>query len=69
MADIRLVLSKHAIEQARVRGISINEIKEAIQKGTKFIQGNKVIASFRHIRIVYRKLKDNNFIITVMVRK
>ena len=68
MAEINLVMSKHALEQARERGVSINEIKETIQKGIKFIQDGKIIASFRHIRIVYRKIKDEHHIITVMVK-
>jgi len=69
MEEIKLVMSKHALEQARERGISINEIKETIQKGIKFIQKKKVVASFRHIKIVYKKIKEKYFIITVMIRK
>ncbi len=69
MAEIKLVMSKHDLEQARERGISINEIKETIQKGAKFIQDSKVVTSFRHIRVVCKKLKDRYFVITVMIRK
>jgi len=69
MAEVRLVLSKHALEQARERGVSINEIKETIQKGIKFIQDGKIVADFRHIRIIYKKTEEKYFIITVIIRK
>ncbi len=69
MVEVRLVMSKHALEQARERGISLNEIKETIQKGAKFIQDGRIIAIFRHIKMVYKKFENKYFIITVMIRK
>ncbi len=62
-------MSKHAHEQARERGVSINEIKEAIQRGSKFLQGNKVVSNYRHIKIVFKKMKNKFFVVTVMIRK
>ncbi len=66
---MKLFMSKHALEQARGRGISINEIKETIQRGAKSVQKDKIISTYRHIRIVFRKINDAFFVITVMVRK
>ncbi len=66
---MKLFMSKHALGQARERGISINEIKETIQRGAKSVQKDKIISNYRHIRIVFRKINDAFFIITVMVRK
>ncbi len=66
---MELLMSRHALEQSRERGISINEIRETIQKGAKQIQDNKIISSYRHIKIVFRKIKNKLFIITVMIRK
>ena len=66
---MEIIMSRHALEQARERGISINEIKETIQKGSKFLQkNNKIIATYRHLKIVFKKLNDKFFLITVMVR-
>ena len=62
-------MSKHALEQSRERGISINEIKEAIQKGAKFVQDGKIVSNHRHMRIVFRKMNNKFFVITVMIRK
>ena len=62
-------MSKRALEQSRERGISINEIKETIQKGAKQLQNGKIISVYRHIKIVFRKINDGFFVITVMIRK
>jgi len=62
-------MSRHALEQARERGISINEIKETIQYGSKFAQEDKIVAIHRHIKIVFRWANNVAFIITVMIKK
>lgn len=65
-----LTLSRHAIEQARERGISIEQVKTAIQRGAKHLQGEeKIVSDYTYIRVVYKKLKDEFFVITVMIRK
>lgn len=69
---MELFITKHALDQARERGISINEIKETIQKGAKFIQDEKekkIVSDYRHIRIVFKKLENKYYVITVMIRK
>jgi len=63
-----LSLSKHAIENARERGISIAEIKKAVQRGAKHIQDGKVVSDYRHIRVVYKQINSIHRIITVMTR-
>jgi len=66
---MKIELSKHALEQARERGISISEIKKAIQKGAKHLQDKKkIVADYAHIRVVYKRIKETNYIITVMMR-
>jgi len=65
---MEIIMSIHALEQARERGISINEIKETIRCGAKFLQQEKIVAMYRHIKIVFKKIKDKFFIITVMIR-
>ena len=66
---MEILFRKHALEQARERGVSINEIKEAIKKGAKFVQEDKIVSAYRHIKVVFKKLKDKIFVITVMIRK
>ncbi len=65
-----LIMSKHALEQARERGISINEIKKAIQQGAKHLQEkNKIVSDFAHVRVVYKIIEERQFVITVMIRQ
>jgi len=66
---MELLMGKHALEQARGRGVSINEIKEAVQKGAKFSQDGKTIAVYRHLKVIFKKIKETVFIITVMIKK
>lgn len=66
---MNILMSQHALEQARERGVSINEIKETIQKGAKHLQEEKIVSVFRHIMVVFKKQGENYFIITVMIRK
>lgn len=66
---MKVTLSKHAIEQARERGISIEQIKKSIQRGAKHLQGKKIITDYTYIRVIYKKLKDEYFVITVMINK
>ena len=66
---MEIVMGKHALEQARERGISINEIRKTIQQGAKHLQeNNKLVSDFMHIRVVYKKTEDKFFVITVMIR-
>ncbi len=63
-------MSKHALEQARERGMTIAEIESTIQCGAKYLQDeNKIVSDYRYTRVVYRKIKEKYFIITVMLRK
>ena len=66
---MNLFMSKHALEQSRERGIGINEIKETIQKGAKFLQEKKIVSDYRHIRVVFKKERGNFFVLTVMIRR
>lgn len=47
-------MSKHALEQARERGVSIKDIKDTIKRGAKFLQQDKIVSKYRHIKIVLK---------------
>ena len=61
-------LSLHAKEQARERGVTIAEIKQAIQMGAKHTQDDKIVADYGYIRVVYRMVGSAPYVITVMIR-
>ena len=51
------------------RGISVNEVEEAIKKGAKELQyPNKILFHFRYFSVVAKKINQDYFIITVKPR-
>ncbi|HLC86188.1 MAG TPA: DUF4258 domain-containing protein [Candidatus Nanoarchaeia archaeon] len=61
--------SKHAREKMIERGISVNEIEEAIKSGSKELQKpNKLLHHFRYFIVVTKKIGDDIFVITVKPR-
>lgn len=69
MKGKKIKYSKHAREQMVERGITENEVREGIERGAKSFQHpDKIVADYRYYRIVYKKIKDTCFIITVMIK-
>ena len=60
---------KHARERMVMRGISVEEIKEAIRIGSKRKdrKGN-IISAFRYFEVVFKKRGNQLFVITVILR-
>ncbi len=62
-------LSKHAEEKVIERGITMNEIENAIKSGSKFIQQpDKIVAEYSYFSVVYKKIRDVHYVITVKPR-
>ena len=60
---------KHARKQMVERGISTNEVEEAIKSGSKELQKpDKILHHFRYFTVVTKKIKSDYFIITVKPR-
>lgn len=61
--------SKHAREQMIERGISENEVENAIKAGAKELhKPNKILHHYRYFTVVTKKIDEDYFVITVMVR-
>lgn len=51
------------------RGISEKEVEEGIKKGAKRLQpGNKILSEYRYYAVVYKKVENTCFVITVKPR-
>lgn len=50
------------------RGISEKEVEEAIRKGRKRTQDNKIISSYSYFEVAFRKINNTNYVITVKPR-
>ncbi len=60
---------KHARKQMVARGISENEVREGINRGSKHFQKpNKIVSEYKYFSVVYKKVGTNLFIITVKPR-
>ena len=52
-----------------VRGITENEVAEDIQRGSKELQKpDKILSYYRYFFVVYKKVEDVNYVITVKPR-
>ena len=60
--------SKHARKRMVERGISEKEVIKAIQKGKKRRQNGKLIAIYSYCEVVFKKVDDEYYIITVILR-
>ncbi|MBS3097883.1 DUF4258 domain-containing protein [Candidatus Woesearchaeota archaeon] len=68
MFTLRIEFTKHAKEQMIDRGFSRKEIEEGLKRGTKIPQNGKFISVYSYYKIVYKKIKDVYYIITLMYR-
>ncbi len=61
--------SKHAREKMVERGISEREVQEAISAGSKSIQfKDKIVSDYQYFSVVFKKINDDVFVITVKPR-
>ena len=50
------------------RGISEAEVRNAVMKGTKRLQDDRIVALYRYFEVVYRRDGEKVFVITVKPR-
>ena len=63
-----IILTEHARERMVARGISLEEVKDAILKGSKRIQDGKIVATYRYFEVVYKKVAETFVVVTVSPR-
>ncbi|MDP7323388.1 MAG: DUF4258 domain-containing protein [Candidatus Woesearchaeota archaeon] len=69
MLHLKIYYSKHTRDRMVLRGISAEDIEEAIKRGSKELQKpDKILSYYKYYCVVYRKIKDKIFIITIKPR-
>ncbi len=63
-----LRIGEHARERMFEREISVEEVAEAIRKGTKWREGAELHSSMRGVEVVYKVANSDIFVITVHYR-
>ena len=59
MTEIELKISKHAADKMLWLGITKEQVKYAIVKGSKFKQTDGVLSKFRYLNVAYKKIGQN----------
>jgi len=50
--------SEHVFDRMKLRGIGIDQIREAIQKGAKKIRkDNSIVTEYRWFKVIYREIQ------------
>ncbi len=68
--EIRLKVTRHAKERMVVHGISLEQVKRAIQQGAKIRQTEGYLASYAYLKVAYRETSEGYYKIkTVFITK
>ncbi len=66
---IQIRYTKHAREKMVERGISEKEVAQGIAQGAKHLQHpNKICSEYRHFAVVYKRVDEVCYVITVKPR-
>jgi len=66
---MKLLLTQHAKEQMAARGITPEQIKLAIERGSTIKQTDGYLSSYTYIMVAWKKLGEYYKIKTVMVKE
>ena len=55
---VSLLLTRHAKERMAEKAISLDMVREAIQRGAKIKQTGGYLASYGHLKVAYKVLRD-----------
>ena len=61
MAEIIIVLTRHAKEKMVVHGITKEQIKRTIQQGAKMKQTDGYLASYAYVKVAYKEIGKNMY--------
>lgn len=61
--------SRHARERMILRGITKKEVEDGIKMGSKELQKpDKILSYYKYFCVVYKKIKDKVYVITIKPR-
>jgi hypothetical protein len=65
---MKYVFTNHAEEQMTLRGVTRTQVIQAIERGSKQLQTEGVLATYGYIAVAYRTAKNLIIIKTVILR-
>lgn len=66
---MQIILTKHADDRRKIEGVTIEQIKECIKKGSKYKQTDGLKAIYCYICVCYKIRGDKCIIKTVFINK
>lgn len=67
LTEADLIVTKHAQEKMHVEGISVQQIIEALERGSKYQQTDGILAVYSYYSVAYKKLGSKYLIKTVFM--
>ena len=67
--DIKIILTRHADDKRKIEGVTIDQIKECIKRGSKYKQTDGLKAVYGCINVAYKIIGDKCIIKSVLVNK
>ncbi len=64
-----LMITKHAQDKMSIEGISILQICDAINRGSKFQQTDGLLTKYGYFSVAYKKLNNKYLIKTVFLNR
>ena len=59
MAEVKLKITKHAHDKMLWLGVTEEQVKETITRGSQFKQTEGFLAKYRYLSVAYKKLGKN----------
>ena len=64
-----LLITKHAQNKMNVEGIGINQIIEALERGSKFSQTDGLLVVYNYFSVAYKQIGQKYIIKTVFLNR
>lgn len=61
MSQIKVKISRHAADKMLWLGVSLQQVKESIIKGSKFRQTEGFLSKYRYLNVSYKKIGENTY--------
>ncbi len=67
ITEDNLIVTKHAQEKMHVEGIAVQQVIEALERGSKYQQTDGFLAVYSYYSVAYKKLGTKYLIKTVFI--
>ena len=64
-----ILVTKHAQEKMRSEGISVKQVIEALERGSKFQQTEGLLAAYTYFSVAYKRIGEKYIIKTVFLKR